>query len=191
MSVECGLIMAATFGLLLYGFEHFGGQGNSGHERVAEGRGEVKTFYYTYNVHNRLFPTRNKINFLQWHHKVVFLFPLSGDELLPWLPWWLTVTCTPQAISELSPFNDECNVTNVKTSANNGLHQHTCNTSVCVHKCVQMHVALVRSLIPRTKTKPAPRAGTTEMWLHYYMDQGFHTGFWVGGWGGNTVVAGW
>ena len=41
MSVECGLIMAATFGLLLYGFEHFGGQGNSGHERVAEGRGEV------------------------------------------------------------------------------------------------------------------------------------------------------
>ena len=65
MSVECGLIMAATFGLLLYGFEHFGGQGNSGHERVAEGRGEVKTFYYTYNVHNRLFPTRNKINFLQ------------------------------------------------------------------------------------------------------------------------------
>ena len=122
--------------------------------------------------------------------KLFFSF-LFEDELLPWLPWWLTVTCTPQAISELSPFNDECNVTNVKTSANNGLHQHTCNTSACVHKCVQMHVALVRSLIPKTKTKPAPRAGTTEMWLHYYMDQGFHTGFWVGGWGGNMVVAGW
>lgn len=27
--------------------------------------GEVKTFYYTYNVHNRFFPTHNKINFLQ------------------------------------------------------------------------------------------------------------------------------
>ena len=38
MSMECDLIMAATFGLLLYGFEHFGGQGNSGHEQVAEGR---------------------------------------------------------------------------------------------------------------------------------------------------------
>lgn len=187
MSVECGLIMAATFRLLLC---DFGGQGDTGHEQVAEGRrgrGRWKpSTIYTMYITDFFLHTIKSISYSDII-KFVFLFPFSGDELLPWLPWWLTVTCTPQAISELSPFNDECNVTNVKTLANNRLHQHTCNTSACVHKCVQMHVALVRSLIPKTKTKPAPRAGTTEMWLHYYMDQGFHTGFWVG----NMVVAGW
>lgn len=35
MSVECGLTMAATFRLLLC---DFGGQGDTGHEQVAEGR---------------------------------------------------------------------------------------------------------------------------------------------------------
>lgn len=63
MSVDWGFT-AATFRLLLC---DFGGKvilNMNKLQKEGEG-GEVKTFYSSYNVHNRLFPTHNKINFLQ------------------------------------------------------------------------------------------------------------------------------